>query len=94
LYRSYPPQPDIPRSDHLLPSAAATAKKARAEEEAEGEAGKGDSSEDTVKLDEALPPVPRSRRVVHKGKLLAVEVPRYVVVSWNYRVVCVEALTR
>jgi hypothetical protein len=29
LYRSYPPQPDIPRPDHLLPSAAAEAKKAR-----------------------------------------------------------------
>jgi hypothetical protein len=29
LYRSYPPQPDIPRPDHLLPSAAAKAKKAR-----------------------------------------------------------------
>jgi hypothetical protein len=30
LYRSYPPQPDIPRLDHLLPSAAAEAKKAQA----------------------------------------------------------------
>jgi hypothetical protein len=30
LYRSYPPQPDIPRPDHLLPSAAAEAKRARA----------------------------------------------------------------
>jgi hypothetical protein len=29
LYCSYPPRPDIPRPDHLLPSAAATAKKAR-----------------------------------------------------------------
>jgi hypothetical protein len=29
LYRSYPPQPDIPRPDHLLPSAAAEAKRAR-----------------------------------------------------------------
>jgi hypothetical protein len=29
LYSSYPPQPDIPRPDHLLPSAAAAAKKAR-----------------------------------------------------------------
>jgi hypothetical protein len=28
LYSSYPPQPDITRPDHLLPSAAATAKKA------------------------------------------------------------------
>jgi hypothetical protein len=29
LYRSYPPQPDIPRLDHLLPSAAVEAKRAR-----------------------------------------------------------------
>jgi hypothetical protein len=29
LYRSYPPQPDIPRPDHLLPSAAVEAKRAR-----------------------------------------------------------------
>jgi hypothetical protein len=32
LYRSYPPQPDIPRPDHLLPSAAAEAKRAQATE--------------------------------------------------------------
>jgi hypothetical protein len=30
LYRSYPPQPDIPQPDHLLPSAMAEAKKAQA----------------------------------------------------------------
>jgi hypothetical protein len=29
LYRSYPPQPDIPRPDHLLPSVAVEAKMAR-----------------------------------------------------------------
>jgi hypothetical protein len=29
LYRSYSPQPDIPRPDHLLPSAAVEAKRAR-----------------------------------------------------------------
>jgi hypothetical protein len=29
LYRSYPPQPDIPRPDHLLPNAAVEAKRAR-----------------------------------------------------------------
>jgi hypothetical protein len=29
LYRSYPPQPDIPRPDHLLPSTAAEAKRTR-----------------------------------------------------------------
>jgi hypothetical protein len=28
LYRSYPPQPDIPQLDHLLPSAATEAKRA------------------------------------------------------------------
>jgi hypothetical protein len=32
LYRSYPPQPDIPLPDHLLPSAAAEAKRARVAE--------------------------------------------------------------
>jgi hypothetical protein len=30
LYRSYPPQPNIPQPDHLLPSAVAEAKRARA----------------------------------------------------------------
>jgi hypothetical protein len=30
LYRSYPPQSDIPQPDHFLPSAAAKAKKAQA----------------------------------------------------------------
>jgi hypothetical protein len=29
LYRSYSPQPDIPRPDHLLPSTAVEAKRAR-----------------------------------------------------------------
>jgi hypothetical protein len=29
LYRSYPPRPDIPRPDHLLPNAAVEAKRAR-----------------------------------------------------------------
>jgi hypothetical protein len=32
LYRSYPPQPDIPQPDHHLPSAAAEAKRAQAAE--------------------------------------------------------------
>jgi hypothetical protein len=32
LYQSYPPQPDIPRPDHLLPCAAAEAKRARVAE--------------------------------------------------------------
>jgi hypothetical protein len=29
LYRSYPPRPDIPRPDHLLPSTAVDEKRAR-----------------------------------------------------------------
>jgi hypothetical protein len=29
LYRSYPPPPDIPRPNHLLPSAAVEARRAR-----------------------------------------------------------------
>jgi hypothetical protein len=29
LYRNYPPRPDIPRPDHLLPSTAVEAKRAR-----------------------------------------------------------------
>jgi hypothetical protein len=32
VYRSYPPQPDIPRPDHLLPSAATEAKRAQVAE--------------------------------------------------------------
>jgi hypothetical protein len=32
LYRSYPPQPDIPQPDHLLPSTAAKAKRAQVAE--------------------------------------------------------------
>ncbi|XP_025791677.1 uncharacterized protein LOC112872855 [Panicum hallii] len=32
LYRSYPPQPDIPRPDHLLPSTAAEAKRVQVDE--------------------------------------------------------------
>jgi hypothetical protein len=44
LYRSYPPQPDIPRPDHLLPSAAAEAKRARVAEALPGsESTKGGS---------------------------------------------------
>jgi hypothetical protein len=32
LYQSYPPQPDIPRPDNILPSTAAEAKRAQATE--------------------------------------------------------------
>jgi hypothetical protein len=44
LYRSYPPQLDIPRPDHLLPSASAEAKRARVVEALPGsESTKGGS---------------------------------------------------
>jgi hypothetical protein len=44
LYRSYPPQPDIPRLDHLLPSASAEAKRARVAEALPGsESTEGES---------------------------------------------------
>jgi hypothetical protein len=80
LYRSYPPQPDIPRPDHLLPSAAVAAKRARIAQalhrsestedesalEAEGEARRDNSSGPAVELTEALPLVPQGRRVVRK----------------------------
>jgi hypothetical protein len=94
LYRSYPPQSDIPRPDHLLPSTAAEVKKAQAsdalpsgemtksgsplvEMAAEGKANKNNSSRSSVELVEALPSVPRGRRVVRKRKAHVVEPPRY-----------------
>jgi hypothetical protein len=44
LYRSYPPQPDIPWPDHLLPSIAVKAKRARVAEALPGsESTKGGS---------------------------------------------------
>jgi hypothetical protein len=48
LYRSYPPQPDIPRPDHLLPSATAEVKRARAAEALPG----SDSTEGGSPLEE------------------------------------------
>jgi hypothetical protein len=132
LYCSYPPQPDLPRAYHLLPSAATAAKKARlaatqsrnesaecvdlpAGEEAEGGprpaaavatkaarlaavqgssestecAGsqasegtggepRGDNSSDrSVELAGALPPVPKGQRQVRKRKAQEVESSRY-----------------
>jgi hypothetical protein len=85
LYRSYPPWPNIPRPDHLLPSAAVEAKRARiataqrssgstedvssqAEEGAEGEARRDNSSRPGVELTGALPLVPQGRRIVRKWK--------------------------
>jgi hypothetical protein len=98
LYRSYPPQPDIPRPDHLLPSAALEGKKAQASEarpsdetiesesplaerETEGKAKRNNSAGPSVELTEALPLVPRGRRVVHKRSAHAVEAPRYEVAA-------------
>jgi hypothetical protein len=132
LYCSYPPQPDLPRPYHLLPSATTAAKKARlavaqgrsesaecvdsqAGEEAEGEprpsaataakkarlaaaqgssestdcvdsqAGEGaegeprrdNSSDQSVELAGALPPVPKGQRQVRKRKAQEVESSRY-----------------
>jgi hypothetical protein len=96
LYRSYPPQPDIPRSDHLLPSAAAEAKRAQAaealpdsktiesgsplaEREVEGKVRRNNSPGPSMELIEALPLVPRGRRVVHKRKTHVVQSSRYEV---------------
>jgi hypothetical protein len=97
LYRSYPPQPDIPRLDHLLPSAVAEAKRAQAAEalpgsettesespladrEIEGKA-KNNSPGSSVELVEALPVVPRGRRIVRKRKAHVVEPSRYEVAA-------------
>jgi hypothetical protein len=91
LYRSYPPQPDIPRPDHLLPSAAVAAKRARIAQalhrsestedesalEAEGEARRDNSSGPAVELTEDLPLVPQGRRVVRKRKAQKIESSRY-----------------
>jgi hypothetical protein len=90
VYRSYPPRPDVPRPDHLLPSAAAKAKRARlaaaqgSSESTEGvssQAGEGtlgemrrdNSSEQSVELTGALPPVPQCHRLVRKRKAQELE---------------------
>jgi hypothetical protein len=89
LYRSYPPQLDIPRPDHLLPRAAAEALPSDettesecplAERAAEGKAKKNNSPRSSVELAEALPAIPRGRRVVRKHKAHVVEPSRYEVV--------------
>jgi hypothetical protein len=96
-HRSYPPQPDIPRPDHLRPSTAAKVKKSQAAEAlpggettesgsplaergTEGKAKKDNSPASSVELAEALPVVPRGRRVVRKRKAHVAEPPRYEVV--------------
>jgi hypothetical protein len=85
LYRSYLPLADIPQPYHLLPSAAAEAKKAQSsddlpsgetteneipltEKATKGKANKNNSPGSSVELVEALPSVPRGRRVVRKHK--------------------------
>jgi hypothetical protein len=44
LYRSYSPRPDIPRPDHLLPSAAVEAKRARIAQALHSSDSTGDES--------------------------------------------------
>jgi hypothetical protein len=101
LYRSYPPQSDIPRPYHLLPNTAVEAKRAQSsddlpsgetteseiplgEKAAKGKANKNNSPGSSVELVEALPSVPRSRRVVRKH---VVESTRYgTAVLWNCQV--------
>jgi hypothetical protein len=89
LYRSYPPQPDIPRSYHLLPSASveAAAKEREAQElddplssettESDKTAGerarKDNSSGSSVELTETLPQVPQGRQVARKRKAHATD---------------------
>jgi hypothetical protein len=51
-----------------------------AERVTEGKAKKNNSPGSSVELTEALPLVPRGRRVVHKRKAHVVEPPRYEVV--------------
>jgi hypothetical protein len=85
VYHSYPPRPDITRPDHLLPSTATKAKRARlaaaqgssgstedagsqSGEGAEGETRRDNSSEQSVELTGALPPVPQGHRLVRKRK--------------------------
>jgi hypothetical protein len=75
LYWSYPPQPDIPRLDHLLPSAAGEAKRAQAAEALPGSettesggplAEKEAEGWTSVELAETLPSVPQGHRIVRK----------------------------
>jgi hypothetical protein len=76
LYWSYPPQPDLPRPYHTLPSAAAEAKRARTadNESAEGSRATGEraqannSSGSSVELSDDAPLIPRRRRESRKRK--------------------------
>jgi len=102
LYRSYPPQPDVPRPQYLLPSAAAAANAAKlaeelnsdetwsdsllAEKEAEGKATKTNCPESVVELMEALPLVSRSRQVVRQVE--AGETSRYGITLQSCHILC------
>jgi hypothetical protein len=76
LYHSYPPQPEVPRPYHLLPSATAEAQRAEALEEesteddraAEDRARANNSSESSVELSDDMPLIPRRRREMRKHK--------------------------
>jgi hypothetical protein len=76
LYRSYPPQPDLPRPYHTLPSAAAEAKRARTagNESAEGGRATGErvqannSFGSSMELSNDAPLIPRRRRKMRKRK--------------------------
>jgi hypothetical protein len=104
LYRSYPPQSDVPRPYHLLSSVVAEVKRAQssddlpsgetteseiplAEKAAEGKVNKKNSPGSSMELVEALPSVPRGRRVVRKCKANVVQSTRYGTdVLWNCQV--------
>jgi hypothetical protein len=76
LYRGYPPQPDLPQPYHMLPSAAAEAKRARTadNESAEGSRATGEraqannSTGSSVELSDDAPLIPRRRQEMRKRK--------------------------
>jgi hypothetical protein len=76
LYRSYPPQPDLPRAYHLLPSAAAKAQKEKiagsestAGNQATGERVQAnDSSGSSVELSDDAQLIPQPRWEMRKRK--------------------------
>jgi hypothetical protein len=76
LYRSYPPQPDLPRPYHTLPSAAAKAQKEQiagselaAGSQATGERVQADnSSGSSVEWSDDAPLIPQWRREMRKRK--------------------------
>jgi hypothetical protein len=81
LYRNYPPQPDLPRPYHLLPSAAAKAKRAETagNESAKGNRATGEraqannSSRSSVELSDDAPLIPQRRREMRKRKANTVD---------------------